>query len=139
MEQEKIIHSFTGSSHLRDILLDYIRSDRDCKKGRNTSNQAHASKIESLINIANRLCGMEPEQTANDIKRFIFNTFPEKWCDQYKLANNNFAADTLADILTYFNTCKTNADKEVLKAKQAQKRKGRGQHRNRNDDCARRS
>ena len=133
-KQETFIHSYTGSSNPRDIILDYIRSDKDCKKGQNTSNQAHASKIESLINITNCLQGMEPKQTINNIKRIIFNTFPEKWCDQYKLANNNFATDTLTDILTYFNACKTNADKEVLKAEQTKKCQGQGTHKNKNDD-----
>ena len=40
-EQEKFIHSYTGSSHPRDVLLECIRSDKDCKKGRSSSNQAH--------------------------------------------------------------------------------------------------
>ena len=133
-KQETFIQTHTGSSNPRDIILDYVRSDKDCKKRRNTSNQAHASKIESLINIANRLKGTEPKQTANDIKRIIFNTFPEKWRDQCKLANNNFATDTLTDILTYFNACKTNADKEILKAERTKKRQGRGTQKNKNDD-----
>ena len=126
-EQNTFIHSYTGADNPRDLLLEYVRKDSDCKKKRTHDNMTHASRIEALITLANRLQGTEAEQTTTDIKRLTFETFPESWRDDYAKADKNLANNTMSEMLSYMNTCKAQADKALEKEERKRKKQNKQQ------------
>ena len=95
----------------RDVLIAYLKTD-ECRKKRKIDPGVHASRIETLCRYANRLNGTEQELTDDQIKKIVFETFPNKWQNDYKKSNRDFAADTITNIVSYMNLCKGIADDE---------------------------
>ena len=81
----------------------------------------HASRIETLCHYANRLQGMEPQLNNDQIKKLVFESFPGSWQDDYRKSHQDFANDSIADIVGYMTLCKAISDKEEERCGKKQK------------------
>jgi hypothetical protein len=57
----------------------------ECQKKRNIGIVDHVDRIITLTNLANCLEGTAPNLTDDQITLMIYNTFPEKWRDEFML------------------------------------------------------
>jgi len=92
------VHQHTGAVDPRDILIKHVKGD-ECHKPRKVDVQQHASRMETLCCIANRLIGNEPDFTEAQIKNIIFESFPASWQNDYKKSHRDFDNDTVTNIV----------------------------------------
>jgi hypothetical protein len=103
-----LIQMYAENSNPRDIMFAYIRGD--IRKPRKVDPGAHASRVETLCRLANRLQGTEAELTEIQIRKLVFETFPSQWQTEYYKSQREFATDAIQGIIGYMNLCKGLAD-----------------------------
>ncbi len=99
----------SGSLNPRDDLLAYLSTD-DCKKPRKVDVRSHANRIETLCLYANRLEGVKAILTDDAITMIIFNSFPNPWLNEFRLARGNPVNSGRDAILEFFMTKKAVQD-----------------------------
>jgi hypothetical protein len=82
----------------RDILINYIKS-KECAKSRSKNPGTHASRIQVLCRIANRLEGHEARLNDEQIKKYVFDSFPLHWINNYKKSRLDYATDTVVGVI----------------------------------------
>eukprot|EP00957_Ditylum_brightwellii_P015614 1178000-Ditylum_brightwellii.AAC.1 len=70
-----------------------------------------------MVKYTNKLPGLEPEITADQVKQFVFNQHPEHWRITYTRAGRSIHTDTLAQIVQFMANEKNFADTEDTKKK----------------------
>jgi hypothetical protein len=103
-----LIQMYAENTNPRDIMFAYLRGE--IRKPRNMDPGEHASRIETLCRLANRLNGTEEELTEIQIRKLVFETFPSQWQVEYYKSQREFATDTIQGITGYMNLCKGSAD-----------------------------
>jgi hypothetical protein len=72
-----LIQMYAENTKPRDIMFAYLRTE--IRKPRNADPGAHASRVETLCRLSNRLQGTEAELTEIQIRKLVFETFPSIW------------------------------------------------------------
>lgn len=124
----------SGSLNPRDDLLAYLATD-DCKKPKKVDVRTHANRIETLCLYANRLEGIKAELTEDAITMVIFNSFPNTWLNEFRLARGNPVNSGRDAIMEFFMTKKAVQDSvedQNKKRKKDDKDKDFGHNRNKN-------
>jgi len=142
-ERAKLVAAFAEGESPRDTLLTYLREE--VTKPRKTEPGIHASRVETLCLYANRLEGNEPELGETQIRKIIYDTFPKRWKNSYKMSQRDFRTDTIQGIVEYMNLCKEmsdEAEEKGQKRKNTQGNKGGSSKKSRSggrvqesDDC----
>ena len=91
----------------RDIMFQYLRS---FKKPFSVEAGNHADRMETLVNYANRLPGLEPPMNDDQIKKLIFESFPTRWQHAYIQSGRRIQAESLVRVVQYMKDEKTFAD-----------------------------
>lgn len=87
----------------------YIESD-ECRKPRKVDPDTHASRIETMCGLTNRLTGSVAEYDEDTTKKAILESFPEKWQREYLKSGKRYQNDEIKDIVEYMNLLKGMAD-----------------------------
>lgn len=104
-----LVTAESNTANPRDALLKYLETD-DCKKPRKVETRAHANRIETLCLYANRLTGTKAELSEDAITQVIFNTFPNAWLNEFRLARGDPSQVTRESMLEFFVTKKAVQD-----------------------------
>ena len=91
----------------RDTMFQYLRS---FKKPFSVEAGTHADRMETLVNYANRLPGLEPPMNKNQIKKLIFESFPNRWQHAYIQSGPRIQTEPLVRVVQYMKDEKTFAD-----------------------------
>jgi hypothetical protein len=91
----------------RDIQFEHFRS---LKKPLKASILDHSSRMLTLARYGNKLPGIEPALNDEQIKKFIFQSFPALWQQQYIRSGQRVAGTPLADIIEFMSNEKLFAD-----------------------------
>ena len=91
----------------RDTLLKYLQS---FKKPYKVPAGEHSDRMETLVDYANRLPGMEPALTADQIKLLIFESYPPRWQHAYIQSGRKIANETLPQVIQYMKDEKSFTD-----------------------------
>ncbi|MFM7530878.1 MAG: hypothetical protein ACKO63_20745 [Nodosilinea sp.] len=106
---EEFVTAESGCLNPRDALIAYLETE-ECKKHRKADVRTHANRIENLCHYANRLTGVRGDLTQAEITRVIYNSFPNHWLNEFRLARgnpNNVGRDV---IMEFFMTKKAVQD-----------------------------
>ena len=104
----------------RDIMITYLRA---LKRPVGEDPDEFANRMQTLARYANKLPGIEPQLTEDQIKVIIFNSFPEDWRTAYIRADKSLSTEPLTKILQFMKNEKGFADKKDNK--NPYKRKGK--------------
>jgi hypothetical protein len=110
---------YAENTNPRDIMFAYLRTE--IRKPHNVDPGAHASRVETLCRLSNRLQGTEAELTEIQIRKLVFETFPAIWQTEYYKSQREFATDTIQGIIGYMNLCKGSADTDEERRKKKRK------------------
>jgi hypothetical protein len=94
-----LIQMYAKNTNLRDMMFAYL-CEEICKPW-NTDPGEHASQVETLCCLANRLNGTEAELMEIQIQKLVFETFPSQWQVEYYKSQRKFATDTIQGIIRY--------------------------------------
>lgn len=117
-EIKAFVKSYSQDDNARDVLVKYLKEQ--CRKPYKVTPQEHADRMESLINIANRLEGTEPEIDEDNKKKIIFETFPVPWQYSFK-RSKDINSSTLLQIISFMTLCKCEADETDERKNKKQK------------------
>ena len=113
---QKMITNFCGGKKTRDHILAYLKS-RFCKKPHDKTVNSHTMRINHLIKIANMCEGCSaPEGLAREIdetdfkKLILFETFPQRWKDNFRDSGHDVIDCEIQSIQDYFNIQKHKTD-----------------------------
>jgi hypothetical protein len=70
----------------------------------------HSSRMLTLARYGNKLPGIEPPLTEDQIKKTIFHSFPPKWQQQFVRSGQHLATTLLTDIIEFMSNEKSFAD-----------------------------
>ena len=100
-------------------MLKYLRL---LKKPYKVPAGEHSDRMETLVDYANRLSGMEPALTIDQIKLLIFESYPPRWQHTYIQSGRRITNETLPQVIQYMKDEKSftdgNADKNKRKRDQ---------------------
>lgn len=105
----ELVTTESGSLNPRDDLLSYLATE-ECKKARKEDVRTHVRRIETLCLYANRLEGVKAALTDDAITMVIFNSFPNIWLNEFRLARGNPVNAGRATIVEFFMTKKAVQD-----------------------------
>ena len=108
MELDNFVALYAEADNPRDDMIKYLQSD--CWKPRKVDSGKHASRIKTMCHYVNRLKGMHPPLSANEIKLIIFESFPAPWQFSFKKSGHKLSTETLLEIVKFMNLCKGEAD-----------------------------
>jgi len=115
----RLVSQCAQGDNPRDVLMEYIKEE--CKKPRKVDPGVHASRVETLCRYANRLQGTTTQLTEEQIKKLIFESFPDTWQNDYLKSHRQLVNDTIDQVVGYMNLCKSIADDD--EEKRGKKRK----------------
>ena len=104
----------------RDTMITYLRA---LKRPVGEDPDEFANRMQTLARYANKLPGIEPKLTDDQIKVIIFNSFPEDWRTAYIRADKSLSTEPLTKILQFMKNEKGFADKKD--SQNPYKRKGK--------------
>lgn len=107
VEIQKFVKSYSQDDNARDVLIKYLKEK--CKKPYKVSPQDHADRMETLISIANRLEGTEPQIDVDNAKKIIFESFPPAWQYSFRRSKELNTTD-IPQLISFMTLCKCEAD-----------------------------
>ena len=116
-ERKKFVNHFLGHPTPRDVLIEYIRNNKDCQKPRSATCGDHANRIEALCRFANRLTGDEAELNDTQIRKYVFDSFPDLWRKEYHANRFDLETDGIPGIVKHMDNMKLRYDDQEHKAK----------------------
>ena len=93
----------------RDTMITYLHA---LKRPVGEDPDEFSNRMQTLARYANKLPGIEPKLTDDQIKVIIFNSFPEDWRQAYIRADKSLNTEPLAKILQFMKNEKGFADKK---------------------------
>eukprot|EP00957_Ditylum_brightwellii_P146566 11158027-Ditylum_brightwellii.AAC.1 len=88
-------------------MIDYLRNFHRPTK---TSPRAHSDQIKAMVEFTNKLPGLEPAITPDQIKKFVFDQHPERWRIAYTQSGKTLQTNTLMKIVQFMANKKNFAD-----------------------------
>lgn len=100
------------NENARDVMIDYLRTNPECKKTHDADVREHGERLRTLFNMANQLPGTVPRLNEHACKDITFHSFPEEWQLNYESSAHDYAAATEQDILAAMAVEKVKADRK---------------------------
>ena len=116
-ERKRFVKHFAGHPTPRDVLIEYIRNNKDCQKPRSATCGDHANRVEALCQFANRLTGDEAEINDAQIRKYVFDSFPDPWRKEYHANRFVLEDDGIPGIIRHMDNMKIKYDDQEHKAK----------------------